>query len=146
MLMSHGAIVLAVDGGRMRLMRNRGRGRSIDLETIEERLLPNPATHDQSEPQPGRRFESNGPARSAYSSSDVHQRREDVFCREALDAAVSTLGDGKELVLIAPARVMGVLRKRLEQHGKAPVPREIVKDLAALAPQALSLRLREYES
>lgn len=146
MLMSHGAIVLAVDGGRMRLMRNRGRGRAIDLETIGERLLPNPATHDQSEPQPGRRFESSGPARSAYSSSDVHQRREDIFCREALDSAVSELGEGGELILIAPARVLGVLRKRLEQRSQAPLVREIVKDLAALSPHALSLRLREYES
>ncbi len=76
MLISHGAIILSVDGGRMRLLRNRGQGRSIELETICEREMHNPRTHVLSEPQPGRSFQSSGSWRSAYSTPDKHQRRE----------------------------------------------------------------------
>lgn len=144
MLISHGAIVLAIDGGHMRLLRNRGQQRSIELEAICERGLHNPPTHIMSEPRPGRSFQSSGPMRSAYSGSDTHQRREDDFCREALDQALAAVGDGDELILVAPAHVVGVLRKHMEQRRNRPMVREIVKDLAALSPQALSKRLRDY--
>ncbi len=142
MQVPHGAIVLAVDGGRMRLLRNRGRAGSIELETIAERVLDNPLTHELSEPQPGRRFESSGPGRSAYSEADAHAHREDVFCAEALDRALAETGDG-ELILIAPPKVLGRLRKRLAQHRKLPAVRELGKDLSALSPHELALRLRD---
>jgi protein required for attachment to host cells len=144
MLMSHGAIVLAVDGGRMRLFRNRGQVRSIELETICERDLHNPPTHVLSEPQPGRSFQSGGPMRSAHETTDTHQRREDVFCREALDQALAEGAQGAELIVIAPARVIGVLRKQMKARGKGQAVREIVKDLTALSPHALGQRLRDH--
>lgn len=144
MLIPHGATVLAVDGGRMRLMRNRGREQSIELEMISSRDLDNPRTHVLSEPQPGRRFESSGSMRSAYSSTDTHQLREDVFCREALDEALTEVGDDGELILIAPAHVIGVLRKHREHDHKLPTIHEIIKDLAVLTPHELSQRLRDH--
>jgi protein required for attachment to host cells len=144
MLVPHGAIILSLDGGRMRLLRNRGQRRSIDLESICERNLPNPPTHVLSEPQPGRSFQSSGPMRSAYSGVDTHQHREDVFCRGALDQALAEAGEGGELILIAPAHVVAVLRGHLERQNRKPAVREIVKDLAALTPHALSARLRDH--
>jgi protein required for attachment to host cells len=144
MILSHGTIVLAVDGGRMRLLRNRGQRTQLDLEILRERDFVNPPTHVLSEPQPGRRFESSSPSRSAYADTDVHQRREDNFCREALDEALAEAADNGELVLIAPPRVIGELRDHRERHpGKVNV-REVVKDLTAYTPRELNQWLREH--
>ncbi|WP_404713506.1 host attachment protein [Sphingomonas sp. MMS24-J13] len=144
MLVPHGAHVLAVDGGRMHLLRNRGRDSAIDLETIAERHLDNPRTHVLSEAQPGRSFQSYGTSRSAYEGTDTHQLREDAFCEAALDQALAAAGEAGELVLIAPPRVMGLLRRQIERHQKRPAIREVVKDLAALAPKDLADHLNEY--
>lgn len=142
MLLPHGAYILAVDGGRMRLFRNRGRESAVELEAIADRALDNPRTHVLSEPEPGRSFQSYGTSRSAYPTTDTHQRREDAFCEEALDEAIAKAGDA-ELVLIAPPHAMGLLRRHAEHHRRLPPIREIVKDLTALAPHELAERLRD---
>lgn len=141
MLLPHDALILAIDGGRMRLLRNRGHDSAIELETIEERTLDNPPTHVLSEPAPGRSFQSVGGARSAYEGTDTHQRREDAFCEAALDEALATPGRAGDLLLIAPAHVMGVLRKRIAERHRPTRTREIVKDLTWLTPHALAERL-----
>lgn len=144
MLVPHGAYVLAIDGGRMHLLRNRGRENAIELETIEQQELRNPRSHILSEPQPGRTFQSMGVSRSAYEETDTHQRREDAFCAAALDRALAAATGAAELVLIAPPHVMGLLRDHGERlQNRLPI-REITKDLTALAPKALGERLRDY--
>lgn len=144
MLVPHGAYILMVDGGRMHLFRNHGRDSAIELETRQERELHNPRTHVTNEPQPGRSFQSMGFERSAYEGTDTHQRREDAFCEEALDEALGAAAEADELILIAPAHVMGVLRKHLEHHHKHPPVREIVKDLTAFSPSELTGWLRSH--
>lgn len=145
MLVPRGAYVLAVDGGRMRLLRNRGRYSAIDLEMVAERHLENPRTHVLSEPQPGRSFQSSGTSRSAYEGVDAHQLREDAFCEAALDQALAAANETGELVLIAPPRVMGLLRRQIKRRQRRPAIREIVKDLAALAPKEIADRLHEHQ-
>lgn len=145
MLVRHGAYVLAVDGGRMQLLRNRGRPHTIDLEMVAERNLKNPRTHVLSEPQPGRSFQSSGTGRSAYDGTDTHQMREDAFCEAALDEALSAASEAGELVLIAPPRVMGLLRRQVRRRQQRLAIREIVKDLAALAPKEIASHLNEHK-
>lgn len=143
MLIPHGAYVLNVDGARMGLFRNKGRAGSIELEVVEERTLDNPRTHVVSEPQPGRAFQSSGPGRSAYETTDMHQQRENAFCESALETAIAVAGEAPELVLVAPPRAIGVLRNRIARHADRPPTREIVKDLAGLKASALSDHLRK---
>lgn len=145
MLLPHNALILAVDGGHMRLLRNRGRDGSIELETLKELTLDNPPTHSLSEPAPGRSFQSMGGSRSAYEVPDTHQRRKDAFCEAALDEAFATAGGTTELLLIAPAHVMGVLRKRIADRPGPTRTREILKDLTWLAPHALAERLSVHD-
>ena len=111
MLLPHGATVLSVDGGRMRLYRNRGQTVEIKLESLHSADLDNPRTHVLDAHPPGRSFESGSPSRSAHETTDRHQQREDRFCRDALDKALAAVGDGGELVLVAPPRVLGDLRE-----------------------------------
>lgn len=143
MLVPHGAYILAIDGGHTRLLRNRGRECAIDLDTIDERRLFNPRTHILSETQPGRAFQAIGRERSAYESTDTHRRRGDAFCEAALEDAITAAADAPALILIAPPRVMGVLRKHVMRRRPHPLVHEIVKDLTSLAPQALAEHIRD---
>ena len=143
MIVTHGALILEVDGGRMRLLRNHGRANAIALETLAERALDNPPTHKSGESAPGRSFNSSGFSRSAYDVADIHRQHEDMFCRAALDEALEAAGEDA-LILIAPARTMGVLRKHIAGRVGPPVIREVIRDLTALSPQALAERLCDY--
>jgi protein required for attachment to host cells len=144
MILSHGTIVLVVDGGRMQLLRNRGQRMKIDLERVRERDFVNPPTHVLGDAAPGRRFEGNGASRSAYAATDVHQHREVSFFREAFDEAMAEAAASGELILIAPSRVIGDLRDHRERHpGKVRV-HEIIKDLTALTPLELTAWLHEH--
>lgn len=144
MLMPHGTYVLVVDGGHTRLLRNRGKENAIDLETIEQARCHNARTHVLSGPRPGRSFQSIGVERSAYSTTDTHQRRKDAFCEAALDRAMTAAGTKSDLVLIAPPRVIGVLRRYAEHNHKGRKIREIAQDLTILTPRELSDRLLSY--
>jgi protein required for attachment to host cells len=144
MILSHGAIVLVVDGGRMRLLRNRGQRMKIDLEIIRERDFDNPPTHILSEAAPGRAFESGSASRSAYADTDVHQRREEKFCREAFDEALAEAAGTGELLLIAPSRVIGDLRDHRQRQGGNVQVHEIIKDLTAFTPLELSQWMRDH--
>lgn len=136
MLLPHGALVLAVDGGRMQLLRNTGTGLTIKLEQIDQARVNNPPNSVLNDGRPGRRFESSNAARGAYPETDTHQRREDTFSCNALDQALASATNGEKLVVIAPPTVMGVLRNHLESHHAAHAGKraihEIVKDLSAL--------------
>lgn len=144
MLLSHGATVLVVDGGRMRLYRNRGQTVKIDLESLHSADLDNPRTHELDAHPPGRSFESGSPSRSAYEATDKHQQRENGFCRDALDKALAAAGDDGELVLIAPPRVLGDLHEHRRHHPVKVTIHEIGKDLTALTPRELGEWLRDY--
>jgi protein required for attachment to host cells len=144
MLLPHGATVLALDGGRMRLFRNRGQPTRIDLETLDAAELDNPRTHVLGARPPGRSFESGSPSRSAHETTDRHQQREDRFCRGALDTALAAVGDGGDLVLIAPPRVLGDLREHCRHHPAKVTMHEIGKDLTALTPPELGVWLRDH--
>lgn len=144
MLVPHGAYILALDGGHMRLFRNQGSNHAIRLETVKERKLHNPRTHVIDDDQPGRSFQSVGGARSAYPAADTHQRREDEFCEAALGETLAETGDAPALILIAPPRVMGVVRKQMERERRLPPTQEIVKDLTKVEPKALEEWLRAH--
>jgi protein required for attachment to host cells len=144
MILSHGTIVLVVDGGRMQLLRNRGQRMKIDLELVRERDFVNPPTHVLGDAPPGRRFEGSGDSRSAYPATDVHEHREQNFFREAFDEALAEAAANGELILIAPSRIIGDLRDRRERHPGNVQVREIIKDLTAMTPRELTAWLREH--
>ena len=128
MLVPHGAVILAVDGGKMQLWRNSGRDSAPVLELLRKRRLRNPRTSVMGDDAPGRSFQSVGPRRGAHQPADRHQRREDIFGEQALDLAAEVAGDNP-LVLIAPPHMLGRLRAHRGKSG-APAAAEIAKDLA----------------
>ena len=127
----NGVWVLVGDGRRALFLENHGDPDLLDLRVIEARVEDNPATRDQGTDAPGRAFASRGGPRSSLETTDWHELEKEHFAdriAETINKAAE-LGEMKEVVLIAPPRVLGELRKHLSVKAQAKVKGEIDKDL-----------------
>jgi len=112
-------------------LENHGDPDLLDLRVIEARVEENPATRDQGTDAPGRAFASRGGPRSSLETTDWHELEKEHFAdriAETINKAAES-GEMKEVVLIAPPRVLGELRKHLSVKAQAKVKGEIDKDL-----------------
>ncbi len=68
MLIVHNVLIMALDGARMSLFRNKGSDREPKFELLAEEHRKTPSTTDLGEDRPGRAFQSVGSARGASAS------------------------------------------------------------------------------
>lgn len=140
MLIPHGTLILVVDGGSSRIMRNAGTPTAPDLNVIEERSLHVPANRDLASDAPGRSFESAGVVRHSYPTTDRHERLEAAFGLEALQRLLDAAKDDTPMILIAPPRMLGILRSR--RRNRAALA-EIDKDWTALSCNEIAVLLQK---
>lgn len=130
MKIAHGTLVMAIDGRKMLLFRNEGDQKYIVLDTVENEEVKTPASRALGTDAPGRSFSSTSPRRSSYSETDWHSQAERRF---ALAGAVrlehAANGHEAGIVVIAPPRVLGELRKHWGRETKKRLVAEIGKDL-----------------
>ena len=126
-----GAWVLVGDGRRAPFLYNHGDADLLDLRVIDARVDENPATREQGSDAPGRSFASRGGVRSAVDNTDWHELQEERFARSIADRInkAAESGEMKEIVIVAPPRVLGELRKELSHKAGAKVVGELDKDL-----------------
>lgn len=128
---THGTFVVVADGKKALIFRNKGDGLYMNLELVEEHSQDNPPTSEQGSDRPGSVHESVGPRRSSMEGTDWHQEAEDRFATTlatALDAMVQR-DAFKRLVLVAPPKMLGVLRTALRPDVKALIVAESAKTL-----------------
>lgn len=132
-LIPHDALIVVGDGEKVLFLRNQGT--PFDLKLVTERILEqeNPATREQGRDKPGRYTSSAGitPA-SAFAQTDWHQIGEDRFTAE-IAAALYQLAHAnrfKDLVIVAPPKVLGNLRKGLHKEVTERIRAEVPKELA----------------
>jgi protein required for attachment to host cells len=125
--------VVVCDGAKALVLENVGDRKFPNLRTRETRQQEAAATHEIGSDAPGRAFQSVGTMRSAVEQTDWHRQNEDRFLStlaQDLDRA-ATKGEFKSLLLVAPPRALGVLRKhytpRLREVLRAEVERDYVK-------------------
>ena len=112
MKIAHGTLVLAIDGGKMLLFRNEGDEKYAVLDTLSHREIDNPPTREQGADAPGRSYSSVGSRRSAYGQTDGHDRAEEDFAIRAAEGLERVAAsDGAGIVVLAPPRMLGQLRK-----------------------------------
>lgn len=128
----NGAWVLVGDGRRALFFSNHGDAEILDLRVIETRIDDNPPTRAHGSDAPGRAFASGGQnhARSAMGNVDWHELEEERFARAMADRinAAAESGEMKEIVIVAPPRTLGEIRKELSVKAQGKVAGEIDKD------------------
>ena len=129
----HNALLLVGDGQKALFLRNKGNAKRVDL--VVERILArdNPPTREQGTDRPGRSSAGLGVARSAMEEADWHYLAKERFAGELADAlyrgAHASLFD--RLVIIAPPKILGNLRKAFHPEVAERIAAEIPKELTS---------------
>jgi len=127
----NGAWVLVGDGRRALFFQNHGDAELLDLRVVETRIDENPPTHEQGTDRPGRSFTSFSPGRSAVQNTDWHELEEERFARAMADRInqAAESGELNAVVIVAPPRALGEIRKELSVKAQSKVVGELAKDL-----------------
>lgn len=139
MQIPNGALVLVADGRKLLFLRNKGDETIPDLRVESHREQSNPRDRDQSSDAPGRAFPSVGSARSAMEETDFHQLEEDRFAAEAAEMLRkrALANDFKQLIIAAPPRTLGELRKHYHKEVELRLIAEVSKDLTSMPIPAI---------
>jgi protein required for attachment to host cells len=132
MQVPHNSVVVVADGEKMLFFRNEGDAEFLKLEVERKREQDNPADRDQKTSEAGRTFDASGGAgRSAYEETDFHQLAEDRFAAETAELLKKRAlrNDYDSLIVVAPPRTLGELRKHYHKEVEKRLSGEIAKDL-----------------
>jgi protein required for attachment to host cells len=125
------AWVLVGDGRKALMLHNEGDADLLDLRRTNVRVDDNPATHEQGTDAPGRVYGASGGARSSVEPTDWHEIEAHRFATSMADEINEAVRTGacKEIILVAPPKVLGELRQKLNGEAQKHVKGEIAKDL-----------------
>lgn len=132
MQVPHNSFVLVADGKKMLFFRNEGDAEFLKLEVERKREQDIPADRDMKTDDAGRAFDaSGGPGVSAYEEVDYHQLEEDRFAAEAAEMLKQRAlrNDFESVIIVAPPRTLGELRKHYHKEVEKRLAGEIAKDL-----------------
>ena len=128
--------IVVADGATARLFENRGPGRGMAPLSDGEMHGPHAATRELGSERPGRVHDRKGPGRHAMAPrADWHAQQKQDFLK-AVAARLDHAAAGKafdRLILVAPAKALGELRRALGREAAARVAGELPKDLTKVA-------------
>jgi protein required for attachment to host cells len=126
----HGMWVVVCDGAKALVLENTGNRITPNLKTREVYSHADQKTHEIGTERPGRSFNSVGQERSAMEQTDRHDQEEQRFLAKLaarLDKAVLG-GETPSLIVVAPPRAIGVLRREFSAHVRQAIRAEVEKD------------------
>ncbi len=129
----HDALILVGDGARAVFFKNRGSVVRPDLVVEDVLEQENPPTREQGTDRPGRTAGADVDSlRSAMDETDWHQLAEDRFATQIADALYRSAHANRfqRLIIVAPPKVLGTLRKSLHKEVLDRLEAEIPKELA----------------
>ncbi|MES3081741.1 host attachment family protein [Sphingomonas faeni] len=131
MHLPHNSVVLVADGRKMLFLRNEGDAEFPNLVVEKAQEQDNPATRDQATDSAGRASSPQGGVQSSVEPTDFHQIEEDRFAADAADflktGALKNAYDS--LIVIAPPKTLGELRKHYHKEVSSRLKGELDKDL-----------------
>lgn len=131
MQVPHDAVVIVADGRKMLFLRNEGDSEYPNLVVERKREKDNPPNREQATDSPGTSFSSVGSGRSSYEPTDFHQLEEDRFAADTAELLKKRAlnNDFESLIIIAPPKTLGELRKHYHKEVESRITLELDKDL-----------------
>ena len=130
--LKHNGWVVVADGEKALFLSNSGTPDHPALEVFTGFEQPNPRTAEQGVDRPGRLSDGGGSAhRSAVQETDWHRLAKHEFAHEiaSLLERNAQAGRFEQIVIVAPAVIMGELRKSFSKAVSSRVIAEVSKDL-----------------
>lgn len=137
------AWIALCNGGKGLILQNDGDAAHLDLRTIASYEVELPPTRELGTAPPGRMTGPMGMPRSAVAAPDLHDRAESEFLRrfvQALDHHTQRDPQAK-LIIVAPPRVLGRLRKVLSPTLRDRLFAEIPRNVALHTMDDIKSRL-----
>ncbi len=138
--------VLVCDGARGRVLVNKGHGTGLSEIESADNPEARKASRELGADRPGRTFDSAGEGRHSMAPKvDWHRFAKEHFAKEmaAIVNAAALEDSFDQLLLVAPPRVLGDLRKALNDQARTRINGEIGKDLTQAAIQDLAPYLKD---
>jgi len=127
----HDAWVIVCDARKAMFLRNEGNPTQPKFEVDEVReASANPPSARQGADRPGRIQNAVGPT-SATKETNWHELAETKFARDTAAALNRPNQSGlpRDIVLVAPPRILAALRQHLDGESRARILAEVDKDL-----------------
>jgi len=130
MRVPHKSMVLVTDGRKRLFFRNEGDALAPHLVVVSAVEQNNPRTGEQVTDSQGRASSPVGGG-GAIPSADAHEIEEQRFAADTAQelSRAALAGEFESLILVAPPKTLGQLRKTLHQEVQKKTLREIAKDV-----------------
>ncbi|QDP18562.1 host attachment family protein [Sphingomonas xanthus] len=132
MPLDNNTLVLVTDGRKTLFFRNEGDVNQIDLRTEAHDERDDAGfNRELATDAPGVSFQSAGSGHSTYEETDFKQLEEDRWAHNTADLVNrrALANDFESLVIIAPPKTLGELRKKLHKEAERRVAYEIPKEM-----------------
>ncbi len=127
----NGALVLVADGTKVLFLRNHGDSDLIDLRTEAHDRRSDAMDRAIKTDAPGTSKQAFGHGRAALDEADFHQQGEDRWVRDVAEELKRRAleNDFEALVIIAPPKALGVLRKDLHKEVERRIVLTVNKEM-----------------
>lgn len=134
MQIPNNGVVLVADGRKSLFFRNEGDASAPNLVVEGKTVQDNPAHHEQATDLAGRAATPIAGIGGSMEEVDFHQQEEDRFAAETAAAlkARALDGDYEALIVVAPPRTLGELRKHYHKEVERRLVGEVPKDLTKM--------------
>jgi protein required for attachment to host cells len=131
MRISHDTLVLVADGRKSLFLRNEGDEEYPNLVVEDQRAHADLQDRDMKTDGPGRAMSQVGGRQSTMEEVDFHQQEEDRFAADTAALLNSKVRSGatEALIIVAPPRTLGELRRHYHKDVQARIVAEVDKDL-----------------
>jgi protein required for attachment to host cells len=131
MAIPHGALVLVADGKKTLFLRNQGDSELLDLRTESHDERDDPMDKEIKTDAPGTQGQRWGDGRPAMDEVDFHQQGEDRWVKDAAEELKrrALSNDFDSLVIVAPPKALGVLRKELHKEVERRIVLTVNKEM-----------------
>lgn len=138
MQVPHNAFVVVADGRKALFLRNEGSALSPKLTVEHAEEQSNPADRDQKTDAAGQAGSTRGgagpqsaPSGGTMGEVDFHQQEEDRFAADTADKLKTRAlaNEFESLIIIAPPKTLGELRKHYHQSVSSRLSGELAKEL-----------------
>lgn len=137
--------IIVADGARARFFQTANRGRTLTPALDRELIADNRAGREIMADRPGRVKDRMTPGRHAMEPpTDPREAERIELAREVAEVldAERKRGGFDELILIAPPKMLGLIREALSDETRARVGEELAKDFSKLDARQLGERLQ----
>jgi protein required for attachment to host cells len=134
MQVPHNSFVLVADGRKSLFFRNQGDAEFPNFVVEDKEFHPNPPHHEQASDLAGRTTNPIGTHHGSMVEADFHQLEEDRFAAETAEMLKKRAlrNEFDALVVVAPPRTLGELRKHYHKEVEKRLLAEVPKDLVRL--------------